>query len=172
MDYVEEALVKANDLKENGMLDQALEILQALLGEHYDNWKILNELGHVHIAKGDFAVAVQSFKDALSLEPELSGLWNNLGYAHKVAGEIDEAIEATRKAKSLAKTTDEINSATYNLACYMALAGKHEQAIRYLSHVCRSDPSIKEWAKEDPDLNCLRSDSRFARILEYSPENP
>lgn len=172
MDYVEEALVKANGLKEDGRVDQALEILQALLGEHIDNWRILNELGHVHIARGDYPKAVQSFKDALALEPDLSGLWNNLGYAHKVAGEIDEAIEATRKAKSLAKTTDEINSATYNLACYMALSDKHEEAIRLLSHVCRSDPSLKEWAKEDPDLTSLRSDARFIHILEYSPENP
>jgi Flp pilus assembly protein TadD len=172
MDHIEEALVKANDLKEDGMLNQALELLQTLLGEHMDNWRILNELGHVHIAMGDYGGAIQSFKDALFIEPDLSGLWNNLGYAHKVAGDIDEAIEATRKAKSLAKTTNDINSATYNLACYMALSGKHEQALRHLSHVCRSDPSIKEWAKDDPDLNSLRSDSRFVHILEYSPENP
>lgn len=49
----------------------------------------------------------------------------------------------------------------YNLACYAALAGHTEPALKHLTRAFELDPKIRDWAAGDSDLNVIRSDPRF-----------
>lgn len=46
----------------------------------------------------------------------------------------------------------------YNLACYAALAGRREDALRHLVVAFEGRPESREWAREDPDLESVRAD--------------
>ncbi len=57
-------------LAELGDLDNAFLILQATLSVFPDSWEAYDALGETYIAKGDTALAVQSFKKSLQLNPQ------------------------------------------------------------------------------------------------------
>jgi len=54
---------------EQGDLDNAILILQAVLSEFPDSWQAYNALGDVYVIKGDTEQAVQCFKKSLELNP-------------------------------------------------------------------------------------------------------
>ena len=43
----------------------------------------------------------------------------------------------------------------YNLGCYHTVIGKHEEAVDYLEKSFLLDPTLRETAKSDPDLEPL-----------------
>jgi mannose-6-phosphate isomerase-like protein (cupin superfamily) len=45
----------------------------------------------------------------------------------------------------------------YNLACYAALAGRREDALRHIAVAFEGDPRTREWAKDDSDLDSIRN---------------
>jgi tetratricopeptide (TPR) repeat protein len=53
----------------------------------------------------------------------------------------------------------------YQLACYHALAGDHEQALDHFERACSGSAKPKEWQEGDTDLDLIRDDSRFAAAI-------
>ncbi len=162
---IEEELKRAKFYKDRGQTDRAREILESLLKQTSNDWRIWNELGHTHVRAEEYTEAKTAFERAIELEPERSGLWNNKGFTLKEIGDLAGAIEATRRAKATAKESSDIKTADYNLACYLSLSGKTEQAIDHLRLACADDDSIREWAKHDTDFDPIRSDPRFKQII-------
>ncbi|MFQ5511177.1 MAG: protein kinase [Candidatus Krumholzibacteriia bacterium] len=78
-------------------------------------------------------------------------------------GEREKGLEwATR-----AVTMDPENPLLlYNISCVFSLAGELEGAIRYFDWAIDAGYAQKEWAQGDPDLEPIRSDPRFAAILQ------
>ena len=52
----------------------------------------------------------------------------------------------------------------YDLACVEALAGERETALQHLQQALQS-PRLREWAKQDADLDSLRDDPRFTALV-------
>jgi hypothetical protein len=50
----------------------------------------------------------------------------------------------------------------FQLACYEALDGRREEALRHLALACAGEPRAKEWARTDHDLDTIRDDPAFA----------
>jgi len=53
----------------------------------------------------------------------------------------------------------------YDLACYLALLGEREDALKALERALQLDASLKELAKKDDDLKSLRNDPRFEKLV-------
>ena len=53
----------------------------------------------------------------------------------------------------------------YDLACYLALLGEKEDALKALERALHLDAGLKELAKKDDDLKPLRSDPRFEKLV-------
>ena len=168
MEPINDVFKRARELRTSRRNKEAIKLLQSVLRPDENEWKVCKELGHIMIDIGDIKESVRYFERAANSNPESSELWNNLGYAKKEKGDLKGAIHATRKAKSLAKDANDVNAANYNLACYFALSGKKESALEHLENACIGDAAIKEWAKEDTDLDSLRLDPRFKTILNPS----
>ena len=49
----------------------------------------------------------------------------------------------------------------YNLACYEALGGRSDAALRHLAGAVELDPQVRAWAASDADLDAIRDDARF-----------
>ena len=50
----------------------------------------------------------------------------------------------------------------YNAACFAALAGRREAAMKYIQAAAAIDPAnVTKWASGDPDLDPIRDDPNF-----------
>jgi len=56
-------------------------------------------------------------------------------------------------------------NAYYNLACFYSLNGKVEKALANLEQAFKVKPDLKEWAKKDPDINPLRGESGYQKLI-------
>lgn len=77
------------------------------------------------------------------------------------AGDYEAVIDRAR-------TTLEASgyaSPLYNLACCEALAGHREDAIGHLRIAFERRPSLRDFAKEDTDLDALRDDPTFRELV-------
>lgn len=54
----------------------------------------------------------------------------------------------------------------YNLACYYALDGKLEAALATLAQALKAHPELREWSKQDHDLDALRDSPEFQALME------
>jgi tetratricopeptide (TPR) repeat protein len=162
---VDEIAKNVIDLRKENCFDEAEAILRTAIEENTKAWKLWNQLGHVLVAIENYDEAASAFETATQLNPNGFWLWLSLGYARKEMSQIDEAIDATLKATRLGKKPNEQGSALYNLGCYNCIAGRHEEALEYLDQAFKKDDSIKEWAREDADLESLQTDERFQRML-------
>lgn len=77
---------------------------------------------------------------------------------HYRAKEYTRAVEIMRTA--LEQHPDNAN-VLYNLACCESLAGLADDAIEHLGRAAELDARVREWARDDSDLDAVRSDVRF-----------
>jgi len=49
----------------------------------------------------------------------------------------------------------------YNTACYEAVAGRREDALKHLQAAAALAPEVLEWASRDPDFDEIRDDPEF-----------
>jgi tetratricopeptide (TPR) repeat protein len=72
----------------------------------------------------------------------------------------DFAGAADVMARALERHPDNPNI-LYNLACCEALAGRADDALGHLSRAAELDARLREWARDDSDLDSIRGDPRF-----------
>jgi hypothetical protein len=54
----------------------------------------------------------------------------------------------------------------YNLGCHYAVTGQKDLALKKISRGLQIYPVLSKWAKDDPDLDMLRDDPRFAAMIQ------
>ena len=82
----------------------ALEVLEELIFTDPSDpsfFKAYNAMGVSYDFIGDHIRAIEAYKRALRLNPDLAYVQNNLGYSFLLQGNLDEAIVAFQKAVSL-----------------------------------------------------------------------
>jgi len=93
----------------------------------------------------------------------------HLGYWHDERGEPDQSEAAALWAHDLADKNSpddqQRGTADYNLGCFYAVRGRAEKAIPYLRSGIELNPSLREWAKTDSDLDSIRSRPELERLL-------
>ena len=93
----------------------------------------------------------------------------HLGYWHTERGDDAAAEGAAKWAHGLAIATltekPQRGTADYNLACFYAVRGRADEAIPYLRSGLELNPSLREWAKQDADLDPIRSTPELVRLL-------
>jgi uncharacterized Ntn-hydrolase superfamily protein len=81
--------------------------------------------------------------------------WRRKGDLQKAAEVLQEAIRRFPDQAVL----------HYDLACYLALLGRKEEALKELEIALQSDPNLKALAQKDDDLRSLRGDPRFEKLV-------
>jgi hypothetical protein len=85
--------------------------------------------------------------------------WSFAAYGHAQEGEVERGVEVLEEG--LAAKPDARGRLLYDLACLESLAGRGDRALEHLAEAVELDPSARERAHRDPDLERLRSDPRF-----------
>jgi len=132
-----------------------------------------------------FIAAMEACSDEVLLKPRIrypeEALWQmvpghtyfhlaeHLGYWHADRGEDGAAEDAAKWGHHLATSTFTEDKSTgiadYNLGCFYAVRGRAEEAMPYLRRGMELNPSLREWAKQDTDLDPIRSTPEVARLL-------
>ena len=97
-----------------------------------------------------------------SLDPGYVEALNNLGVIYIREGDFDAAKENLEKAVRLNPRHVE---SYYNMACLYAIKGEAEQGLEYLKKAVSLDSNVREWAREDSDLQNLNSSEEFIQLL-------
>jgi tetratricopeptide (TPR) repeat protein len=115
------------------------------------------------LAAKDYAGAASAFKVLTATHPQQPRYWVRLGVAHQLAGHTDDALAAYRHA--IGMTVAPV--AMYNTASVFATRGQKDSAFYWLDQlVTRANYTNAKAVAEDKDFTSLRSDPRFATVLE------
>jgi len=58
-----------------------------------------------------------------------------------------------------------VAATTYNLGCFYVRVGRDDEALFRLRHAFELDPSLKENARKDPDLDRIRNHPELGELL-------
>jgi len=166
MNEIENLVNRAEQLRENDLITDAENLIRYALERYEDSCELWCQLGHTLSRKQEYAEAAEAFMTATTLKPGEFWPWLYLGKAQRDLGDYDSAIESTENALRIEIGQNELDMANYNLACYYALSGDKEEAMDYLKRTLENNSSMKEWAREDTDLDSLKNEPGFEFLIE------
>ena len=146
--------------RDQGRPEEAIAAFQRAIALDENSTSPWNSLGNLYTQQGELTLALEAFRRAAVLAPErglnqacLAGILRRLGRQ-------DEATEQEHLARPLMAQENE-----YNRACFEAVCGNAEEALRLLQVAMEKRQTSREWAAQDPDLESLHGDPRFARLV-------
>ena len=166
MNELEILVKRSEELRENERIADAEDLVREALERYEDSWELWSQLGHILTRKQEFEEAAEAFMTATTLEPGEFWPWLYLGHTQRDLEDYDSAIEATENALRVEIGQNEQDMANYNLACYYALLDRNKEAMDYLKEALENNESMKEWAREDSDLDSLRNEPGFEFLVE------
>jgi tetratricopeptide (TPR) repeat protein len=90
----------------------------------------------------------------------ISGFYLSQGQTERA-----ERLQKSYATKLMAFPTWKAN-ACYNLACFYSLHGKPDQAVEQLALAFAERPDLKEWSKEDHDIDPLRDKQGYLDLID------
>jgi len=146
-----------------GLYEDALHEADAALGIDDASYTATYLKGMALIPLQRFPEAEAALGAAIELEPERGEAFVHLAYVHRRTVSLEKAIETIHKA--IEKKPD-MPLAIYNLACYYAVKGDAEEALRYLRRAVNIESQMREIAREDEDFASLQTNDEFRRIVQ------
>lgn len=101
------------------------------------------------------------YKEILVQDPGNINSLNDMGVLFLHEGRYEDAINYLRKA---VKLKPKFANPFYNLACAYSLQNEGEKGMACLLKAIEVDEKVKDWAKEDPDLQNLKGYAEFKLI--------
>lgn len=108
------------------------------------------------------AESAPAWRALVDAAPDDGEGWYRLGYALHMAGALDDALVAHRRATEIGYSP----SSAFNIACVLALQGKKDEALAALDAAVDKGFLQDQHAMMDADLASIRSDPRFAAVIQ------
>ena len=121
-----------------GDFEKARTLLVSSLDDYPDNLLSLYLLGHTLVRLDRPAEALQTFRDAVHIYPNLPDVWSAMGSLQEKMGRPDEAVESYRKVSALEPKNPEWPK---RISALELKKGDKKNA----------EASLKEWMERDPD---------------------
>jgi serine/threonine-protein kinase len=109
-----------------------------------------------------YSKAIPLYDAALSVDSKNKKARLNLGICYLRMGSMDIAFVQFKKAFDLDRRYP---PTLFNLACYYALSGQKEAALKWLQLTIDQEPAAKGWARSEPDLASIKSDPDFKELV-------
>lgn len=157
------AFLRGNYYHNQGKYNDALAAYNWSLELRPDDPTILNNRGNTYSALKRYDEAFADFNRSLELRPDNPTTLYNRGTTYPHLGRYDEALADLNRSLELRPDDP---ATLYNLACLFSLLGKPNDALAYLEKAVGKDKKYRELAKTDEDLNNIRDDPRFKKLIE------
>lgn len=147
---------------EEGSLSEAEEVyrLAQRIAPHHA--MVYFSLGNLYSRSERFDEAIEAFERAILIQPTDPDLRNNLGNVYLRLQRLDAARE---QFEAIVGFRPDYAAAYYNLACVFARGQQKDLALAHLRRAFALDPTLREAARSDTDLDALRQDARFQELL-------
>lgn len=139
--------------------DEALELIQRAIALHPDPLETRFPLSSIYAAKGQYEEAIRGFKE-LGDVPHALG---HLGNVYAIAG---RSAEARAILPRLRAHIDKSGIGRYEIALVYAGLRDNDQAFEWLDRAFQARDKGLTYLLVDPCLDPLRSDPRFAPLLQ------
>jgi tetratricopeptide (TPR) repeat protein len=112
--------------------------------------------------EGRLEEAKRLYEETLQLDPGHVDTLNNLGviYMRK-----KDYLAAERNLEKAVRLKPRYAEPFYNLACLKAITGDTKRALAYLQKAFSLDPTVRDWAQKDADLETLRQLPEFKELI-------
>ncbi|MEW5939597.1 MAG: tetratricopeptide repeat protein [Chloroflexota bacterium] len=141
--------------------EDAIYAYQQAVSNDPKNVEHLHRLGMGYAIEGRVEEAVKTFQEILALNSNyglvhatLSGYYRRMGFE-----------DLATKHMNIAQKRINDSESEYNRACLQALCGNADEALALLKIALETKQTFADWALRDPDLEDIRSDPRFERLL-------
>ena len=114
----------------------------------------------MYTLQGELEQALNAWQRALELAPTEGSYHASLASVLRRLGREVEALQALEVARPLMETESE-----YSRACFAAICGDHEEALRLLKIALDQHQESRDWARLDPDFSSLHHDPRFWALV-------
>jgi DNA-binding winged helix-turn-helix (wHTH) protein/Flp pilus assembly protein TadD len=141
------------------MLEQCLQTLEMDANFHETHWF----LGWAYVQTAQYAKAVDAFQQAIALSacsPEMAA---ELGYAYAAFGKNDEARKILDELK---ESAGRVYVSPYCRALIHTGLGEKDQAMAWLGKAYQERVTMLIYLGRQPQFDALRSDPRFADLLQ------
>jgi protocatechuate 3,4-dioxygenase beta subunit/tetratricopeptide (TPR) repeat protein len=115
----------------------------------------------------EWAKAVAAYEQVVRVNPHDGQNWQNYGFALHSLKRYDEAIKAWTKSVEVGYQPA---TGLYNVACANSLSGHKDAALAFLQKAIDAGFSQEELIRTDTDLDPIRQDPRFKKIIGTPPE--
>ncbi len=116
----------------------------------------------------DWAKAQPLYLQLTQTQPDNGRTWYRLGVCYQSLGEHEKAFSAFQTAQAKGVP---IGIVGYNQAAALATMGQPDKALDQLAAAIKQGYSQPDQMSSDPDLQSLRTDSRFKSLLEQAKHN-
>ena len=124
-----------------GKKEEAQKYVRAAAEVLGDDWEVHYNAGVIHEDQGDPAVAIESFREAIRLNPAAARAYDRLGSTLASLGELERAIAAGEKAVAI---EPEMAGAWNNLGVTYGASGDLERALEATETALRLEPDFAE----------------------------
>jgi len=118
-------------------------------------------LGEALRQKEQYDEALEAYERADQLKPHDLTVGVGKAWCYKRTGQLHLAI---RTMEELYRHHPKESIVLYNLSCYLALAGRREEALSWLGRALRLDGSLRRLIPDESDFDSLRDDPQFRMI--------
>ena len=116
---------------------------------------VYNNLGQAYLYAGEYAPAVENFKKAIEMAPDVARGYVHLTIAYLRQNLAAEAREACLHALQTFPKTARLH---YNLACAYALEDEPQKAVASLTQAVNLNPELRTLAQEEDALKGVVSE--------------
>ena len=157
-----------------GKTDQALEALETLTSKFPTVATLFNIQGVCYADRQQFDAAVQSYQQALQIQPDYTEAQYNLSVAFNNIGQLDKAIVSYKKTLKIKPNYPE---AHYNLGVILNTQGQLSAAISCYRHAIKFKPN---YTKAHSNLGIALKDTgqlkasvkSYQQALKLQPNDP
>lgn len=149
-----------------GLLDLAFEKVRGVEMTPYLPYECAALRGSILRERDDFKGAIPFFEAALQLRPGDLLATLGIGWCQKRVGRVDLAAQAYVDALKV-NTNEAVLH--YNLACYLSLLGRADEAVESLRRAFRIDADYRQLLAGEADFDPIRSHAAFLALQAEVP---